>query len=564
MEKRVKNVGIMGNAFRVMAGLDTVYGYDIAVNDMFNALVKHGSLKEITCFYEPMQFQEAAIQRKYRSLKRKDQANVELKFFSEFDILHHQKKAEIDVLHNVSMEFMPLVYLREHFAESPFPITYTIHGASYPNYIESFYLMKLLMPFRPYDSLICTSRAVQHAVRTMLDHLSESLRAAYHTDIRYEGRLDVLPLGVDTDLFVPRERRDVRTQLGLPTDAFTILWVGRFSAYDKADLLPLMMVFKRLLEKNPEKELLLIIAGHDRKLTPFLPPMEEYVKGFGIEDKVKFIPNNDVANRNLLFAAADVFVSPIDNVQETFGITPIEAMACGTPQVVSDWDGYKDTVVDGVTGFRIPTYWSSCDEDLKAAALFPSEPTHRTAFHHLTLGQSVAVDLDEYEIALQRLIDHPALWEEMSVNSVKIARERFSWNQVIPRYEELWEELRAIQQRTAPEDRKRQLSFIQPIYCQAFAQYPTRFMTDEERFVVTKEGLHLLEGTGPFPKHYPLEDLLPEFTLGPDILRQLQIAGGAGLSFAEIIQQYQGRYHESMIRRSTMWLLKQGLSTLKQ
>jgi glycogen synthase len=44
-----------------------------------------------------------------------------------------------------------------------------------------------------------------------------------------------------------------------------------------------------------------------------------------------------------------------DNIQETFGLTPLEAMAAGLPVIVGDWDGYKDTVRDGVDGFRIPS-----------------------------------------------------------------------------------------------------------------------------------------------------------------------------------------------------------------
>ena len=44
-----------------------------------------------------------------------------------------------------------------------------------------------------------------------------------------------------------------------------------------------------------------------------------------------------------------------DNMQETFGLTPIEAMAAGLPSVVSDWDGYRDTVQHREHGFRIPT-----------------------------------------------------------------------------------------------------------------------------------------------------------------------------------------------------------------
>ena len=49
------------------------------------------------------------------------------------------------------------------------------------------------------------------------------------------------------------------------------------------------------------------------------------------------------------------FLSLVDNPQETFGLAPVEAMAAGVPVVVSDWDGYRYTVSDGVEGFLIPT-----------------------------------------------------------------------------------------------------------------------------------------------------------------------------------------------------------------
>ena len=56
-----------------------------------------------------------------------------------------------------------------------------------------------------------------------------------------------------------------------------------------------------------------------------------------------------------LWAAGDIFLSLIDNMQESFGLTPIEAMAAGLPRVISDWDGYRDSVEHGEDGFLIPT-----------------------------------------------------------------------------------------------------------------------------------------------------------------------------------------------------------------
>ena len=71
--------------------------------------------------------------------------------------------------------------------------------------------------------------------------------------------------------------------------------------------------------------------------------------------KVVHLDGREVSNRKLAWASADIFCSLSDNIQETFGISPVEAMAAGLPCVVSDWDGYKDTVRDGVDGILIPT-----------------------------------------------------------------------------------------------------------------------------------------------------------------------------------------------------------------
>ena len=59
--------------------------------------------------------------------------------------------------------------------------------------------------------------------------------------------------------------------------------------------------------------------------------------------------------KKLSYAVADIFISLVDNFQETFGLTPLEGMAAGLPVVVSDWDGYKDTVRNEIDGFTVNT-----------------------------------------------------------------------------------------------------------------------------------------------------------------------------------------------------------------
>ncbi|MBB6022762.1 glycosyltransferase involved in cell wall biosynthesis [Paenibacillus sp. JGP012] len=568
MINKVSNIGMMGNVFRPMAGLDSVFGYDIAVDDNAKAMLEFGKQDKITYFYEPLQFQQLAIKRKFQALSHENKTETTLEFYSELDLLTKKESVDIDVLHNVGMEFLPQLSMREFISKKLFPITYTIHGASYPNYIENFYLMMLLTPIRPFDSLICTSESVKTAVKTILDNISDSLNRSYNTSIKYKGRLDVIPLGVDTEKFTFRDNRPIRMEMNIPEDAFVILWIGRLSAYDKADLLPLLIVFKRLLEKNPNQNLMLLIAGHDRASLPFLPAVEDKMNQLGIKDKVRIIEKNDVAKRHLLFSAADVFTSPADNLQETFGITPIEAMASGIPQVVSDWDGYKDTVEHGRTGFLIPTYWTGCDDDIRRAPMVFTDVNNRYGLHHLMLSQSVAVDMHLYERAFQDLIDDPELRKTMSLNSIERAKEKFSWKKVIRQYEDLWQELMTVRDQceetyNEKQAREKEFEFMRPIYCKAFADYPTRFLGIESEAIITSEGRMTLLNEDQLPFHYEIENLLNEPKIGLLILKEMVKTADGTISMKECINVFKSNYHEDSIKRSFMWLIKHGLTNLK-
>ena len=103
------------------------------------------------------------------------------------------------------------------------------------------------------------------------------------------------------------------------------------------------------------------------------------------------------------WACADLFCSLSDNIQETFGITPIEAMAAGLPVVVTDWDGYRDTVRDGVDGFRVPTYMPppGFGEELASRHALGIDNYDMYCAHASSL---VAVDLEYTTQAFIRLI----------------------------------------------------------------------------------------------------------------------------------------------------------------
>jgi len=139
-------------------------------------------------------------------------------------------------------------------------------------------------------------------------------------------------------------------------------------------------------------------------------------------------------------AAADVFISLADNVQETFGLTPPEAMAAGLPCIVSDWNGYRDTVRDGVDGYRIPTVMPAAGAGLDLAQRYDDGVDSYEAYCGHT-SQAVAVDGAALAQACARLVDNAGLRRQLGENGRQRVRAEFDWTVVFERYRALWREL---------------------------------------------------------------------------------------------------------------------------
>ena len=87
---------------------------------------------------------------------------------------------------------------------------------------------------------------------------------------------------------------------------------------------------------------MLLLAGSN--FLEYGSRLKEIAKKMGLLPYVKFLFNVSLENKYRLFAASDIFVSPSDSIQESFGLSVLEAMAAGLPVVASDWNGYKNLV----------------------------------------------------------------------------------------------------------------------------------------------------------------------------------------------------------------------------
>jgi hypothetical protein len=207
-----------------------------------------------------------------------------------------------------------------------------------------------------------------------------------------------------------------------------------------------------------------------------------------------WVDGNDAAKYRSAWQAADVFVSLSDNIQETFGLTPVEAMAAGLPVIVADWDGYKDTVRDGVDGFRIPTVIPQAGLGTDLAWRHAVEiDTYDKYCGHTSM--MVAVDVQATAQAFTRLLESPDLRRRMGEAGRQRAREVYDWAAIIPRYEALWagqDGLRRSQSaHLLPRLAHPWPARMDPFH--AFAVYPTRHLTPKTMLTLAEPSVQAVQ-----------------------------------------------------------------------
>lgn len=165
-------------------------------------------------------------------------------------------------------------------------------------------------------------------------------------------KIAMVPCGFDPLEFSPADRQQARARLGLHPHEFIVLQLGRLVPRKGID--NVIRAVGRLDSAIPAR--LLVVGGDERApnedRTPEIARLRRVAAEARVASKVQFVGHRDRAELGAYYAAADVFVTT--PWYEPFGITPLEAMACGTPVVGSDVGGIKYSVEEGVTGFLVP------------------------------------------------------------------------------------------------------------------------------------------------------------------------------------------------------------------
>lgn len=426
----------------------------------------------------------------------------------------------------------------------------------------------LVAPLHSWDALVCTSRAVRDSVRLLVEQKADYFRWKLGATRFAVPQFPLIPLGVDCSQFQQDTgvRAKARRELGIKEADVVVLFVGRLSFHAKAHPQAMYLALEKAAhatqsESDAKRRIHLVQCGWFAN-----DSIEAAFKDSAIalcpSVSCHFVDGRNEDGRKGAWAVADIFISLSENIQETFGLTPIEAMAAGLPVVVSDWDGYRDTVRHEVDGFRIPTVAAHSPDGQDLADRYETGVDSYDMYCGYAC-ELVAVDTDETAAALTQLIRNPELRARMGAAGRERAREVYDWSTIISDYRRLWAEL-AERRRADPDMAAGSCSGSwvgeRPERADPFAlfaSYPSGHLTDASTLVGASDSvennLAALASYRALAINSFAEYVYPTQKECAAILRYLNEI--PGLQLGGLLNQFPEE-RRSAIRRGVVWMIK--------
>jgi len=336
-----------------------------------------------------------------------------------------------------------------------------------------------IAPTEDWDAVVCTSPSIQSAMVRMFEEWGDYLGARFGGPARPRPRLPLLPLGVSGDaVAAAADRPDARDRrrglLGAATQDVVLLWVGRLSFFEKAFPQAMFRAAQEAAEATGARVHFAMVgwfpggkADEDR--------YRQAADAYAPDVHLHFLDGNDRLVVNEMWAAADIFISLVDNIQETFGITPLEAMAAGLPVVVSDWDGYRYTGRDRIEGALIPALGAPAQNLLREQVTSHALAITSYQSYVGTVAQHTAVHVGRAAEAIGELIRSPELRRRWGDAGRRRIRDTFDWRVVAPQYVALAEELATVR-KAEPDDGRRQAHPLKGDPYKDFSGFATRVL----------------------------------------------------------------------------------------
>lgn len=187
-------------------------------------------------------------------------------------------------------------------------------------------------------------RLIQQADRIIAATTEERAQIIRHCGAT-PGQVQIIPCGVDLQLFTPHERKQAREQLGWKQDSPVLLFAGRLDPFKGPDLLLRAAAMMR------EKAQVVIVGGKPEG-DDEIQQLRQLAADLRITKRTHFLEARPQQELPILYSAADVTVIP--SCHESFGLAAVESLACGTPVVATRAGGLTTIIRNGETGYLVP------------------------------------------------------------------------------------------------------------------------------------------------------------------------------------------------------------------
>jgi glycosyltransferase involved in cell wall biosynthesis len=421
-------------------------------------------------------------------------------------------------------------------------------------------------PVYSWDSVICTSQAVLKSTEFSLDLVDEYLRQHLGAVLPPRPMLPVIPLGIHCADFARDNaaRAELRARIGAGEHDVVFATIARLTPHEKFDPLPIYLAMQRaqaqMVANGRSEKLHVVFCGQyqsdyarrvfEQGAAKLMPDV-----GFHVLDGAK------EAERRATLSGADVFVFLIDNIQETFGLAPLEGMAAGLPLLVSDWDGLKDTVSTDI-GFRVTTRMLPGPSLGQEAQRYQANIDN----YHIYCATTSAVteiDMPELVARIVQLASDANLRAKMGAAALARVRALFDWRHVVPMMQDLWQEqgrIRAAAALTKPlAPYPLHLVPIAPSPTALFAGYPTATQAPNALRLRVSGSTHNITEMLNLRDYRGIGRIFASHAQVEQAYASVAQSGANGIDLEQMVaasQQTPGKFSRAVGERIAMWLLK--------
>lgn len=461
------------------------------------------------------------------------------------------------LLYYPSPDISTMAHLRQRVSDNAWSICGITHTTSSDRIMDG--ISRLISaPTRPWDAIICTSKAVRQHCNNILSREIDRLKSEVGLNKLQLPKFPVIPLGIDASIFRNGpDKSDAKRKIKIEHDEIVVLYLGRLSFHAKSHPFQMYAALQHAASKI-DKKICLIECGWFPNTYVEEAFEEAFIKTCKTDNiRRLLIDGTDQSKKHLALKASDIFISLSDNIQETFGITPLEAMASGLPVLVSDWDGYKDTVTNEV-GYKVPTY-------------MPGQGMGRDIINYYAAGidnydqylgkvsSLISVDQRKLNEYLLLLISDSNLRKKMGNSGQKHVTKNFDWSVIIEQYSQLWNELAMIRNYELNSTPSIWASRMDPF--ESFSHYSTHTLKLDDRVSLTSS---LELKSNQIDERLALEVFSYNksfFATNDEIKEILILIGDEQVKVIDILQNFPTELQATKFRL-IYWLLKANLVVL--